>query len=109
MLLSLFSAGSLLVLGIGLFTALNVIRAWIDPLRDIPGPFLARFTRLWYVLAIWKGDFERTNIALHQRYGSIVRISPNEYSINDPEAAKIIYGPGTGFIKGRFYTAFSRE
>jgi len=30
-----------------------------------------------------------------------VRIAPNEYSIDDPEAAKIIYGSGKGFRKVR--------
>jgi len=28
-----------------------------------------------------------------------VRIAPNEYSIDDPEAVKIIYGLGSQFIK----------
>jgi hypothetical protein len=40
-----------------------------DPLRTVPGPFLARFTRLWYLQKVWKGDFEKTNIELHQKHG----------------------------------------
>lgn len=31
--------------------------------------------------------------------GNIVRIAPNELSISDPEAIKIIYGVNSGFIK----------
>lgn len=31
--------------------------------------------------------------------GPIVRIAPNEYSIDDPAAAKAIYGSGRGFVK----------
>lgn len=31
--------------------------------------------------------------------GHIVRIAPNELSISDPEAIKVIYGTHTGFYK----------
>ena len=70
-----------------------------DPLRSIPGPFLARFSRLWYFLEIYKGSFEETNIELHRRYGPIVRIAPYEYSIDDVDAARTIYGHGNAFVK----------
>ena len=33
--------------------------------------------------------------------GAIVRIAPNEYSIDDPDAVKVIYGHGTNFVKVR--------
>jgi hypothetical protein len=77
----------------------RIWRALATPLRDIPGPFAARFTRLWYLKNVWRGDFEKVNVRLHDRYGPIVRIAPNEYSIDDSEAIKIIYGHGTGFTK----------
>src|SRR5271168_328983 len=70
-----------------------------DPLRDIPGPLLARFTRLWYFIEIYKGSFELTNVELHKKYGPIVRIAPHEYSIDDVDAAKTIYGHGNAFVK----------
>jgi len=74
-----------------------------DPLRSIPGPFLARFTRFWYFLEIYKGSFEVTDIELHRRYGPIVRIAPNEYSIDDVDAARTIYGHGNAFVKVRIF------
>src|SRR5690242_3356266 len=40
-----------------------------SPLRNVPGPFLARFTRLWELQAIRKHDNPTLNIALHERYG----------------------------------------
>jgi hypothetical protein len=92
-----------------------------DPLRDIPGPFLARFTRLWLLRQYVKGDFQKTNLELHERYGmfpnicgvsfpglepmmsvilgSIVRIAPNQYSVDSPDAAKVIYEHGSDFMK----------
>ncbi|EXJ63764.1 hypothetical protein A1O7_00099 [Cladophialophora yegresii CBS 114405] len=76
-----------------------------DPLRSVPGPFLARFTRLWYLRKVWQGDFEKTNVALHKKYGPIVRIAPNYYSIDDADAIKTIYGHGNQFVKGKWYIA----
>jgi hypothetical protein len=93
------SAGSLALLSCGVIVAYFLVQSLLDPLRHIPGPFLARFTRLWYLNEIWKGSFELTDIALHEKYGPIVRIAPHEYSIDDVEAAKTIYGHGNAFVK----------
>ncbi|KAJ4509695.1 Pisatin demethylase [Exophiala dermatitidis] len=76
-----------------------------DPLRDVPGPFWARFTRLWYLKEIAGGRFEKTNVQLHNKYGPIVRIAPNYYSIDDVDAIRTIYGHGTHFVKGKWYVA----
>jgi hypothetical protein len=84
----------------------RVYRARKDPLRDLPGPFLARYTRLWFLRAILKGDWEQTNIALHRKLGPIVRISPNTYSIDDPDATSIIYGSLPTFPKSKWYSVF---
>lgn len=35
-----------------------------------------------------------------------MRLGPNYYSINDPEAVKVIYGHGTKFIKSEWYRAW---
>jgi Cytochrome P450 len=37
--------------------------------------------------------------------GPVVRIAPNEVSIDDPEAVKVIYGHATEFIKAPWYYA----
>jgi hypothetical protein len=86
--------------GILIYSLLQYI---FDPLRSIPGPFLARFSRLWYFLEIYKGSFEETNIELHRRYGPIVRVAPHEYSIDDVDAARTIYGHGNAFVKVLFW------
>lgn len=36
---------------------------------------------------------------LHQKFGKLVRIQPNQISIADPDAIPIVYGHGTGFLK----------
>ncbi|KAH8595655.1 putative cytochrome P450 pisatin demethylase [Bisporella sp. PMI_857] len=82
-----------------------IYRAITSPLLDVPRPFLARFTRLWKLYTIYRGRFEKVNISLHQKYGPVVRIAPNEYSLDDPEAVSIIYGIGGDFRKSHWYIA----
>jgi hypothetical protein len=81
-------------------------RQLTSPLLRVPGPFLARFTRLWYLSKIWRGDIERTLIDLHAKHGKVVRIAPNEYSIDDPDAVGIIYGRASLFRKSDMYQAY---
>lgn len=97
------SPSSLSLLALGLCVAYGIVSAAMDPLRSIPGPFLARFTRLWYFFEVYKGSFEISNLGLHKTYGPIVRIAPNEYSVDDMEAAKLIYRVGNGFVKVCIY------
>jgi hypothetical protein len=47
----------------------SVYSCLTSPLRSIPGPFLARFTKLWYLWRVYNGHFEQENIALHRKYG----------------------------------------
>lgn len=84
-----------------------LVQQVISPLRTIPGPRITRITKLWYFNSIWRGEFNKDNITLHKRYGKIVRLGPNIYSFNDPEAVKIIYGKGTEFDKSDWYAAWN--
>lgn len=94
-----FSVPAVVLFSGAAFILYFLLQFILDPLRDIPGPFLARFTRLWYFIEIYKGSFQLTEIDLHNKYGSIVRIAPHEYSIDDVDAAKTIYGLGNPFPK----------
>jgi cytochrome P450 len=102
------SVSTLLVPAIVLILALRLLlRALFSPLRTVPGPFLARFTDAWYFWTVRKGSFEEVNVNLHKKYGPIVRYGPNRYSINDPEAAKTIYGLGNHFPKSSWYSTWA--
>ncbi|KXT03315.1 hypothetical protein AC578_3990 [Pseudocercospora eumusae] len=92
-----------------LFTVAYTVRAYhFSPLRSIPGPFLARFTRFWYALHAYSGHIEQDLAALHSKHGKIIRLAPNEYSVDDPEAINIMYGRGAQFRKADFYAASER-
>ena len=41
------------------------------PLSDIPGPYLASITRLWYVRQVQYGKFDEVNRDLHATHGTV--------------------------------------
>lgn len=43
---------------------------FFSPLRNVPGPFLARYTDLWHLWRVWRGQFEQDDVALHKKYGT---------------------------------------
>lgn len=58
------------------------------------------------VLSTWGGHTEIDHINIHERYGPIVRIAPNELSLSSPTAAKEVLAAGKGFHKTDFYGVF---
>ena len=45
--------------------------------------------------------------AAHEKYGSIIRIAPNELSFSDPAVIKEIYSQGTALLKSPFYSGLN--
>jgi benzoate 4-monooxygenase len=99
----LFTPWALLALPIILFLTLYFRNA---SLRDIPGPILARLTHLWYMYECRRCRRYLTVHRLHEIHGPLVRITPEQVSIADPEAIPIVYGHGTGTLKSEYYDAF---
>ncbi|KAL8413247.1 hypothetical protein RB594_004755 [Gaeumannomyces avenae] len=79
----------------------HVARYLASPLRDIPGPPLARFTNLWRVREYWRLRTWETQRALHARHGPAVRTGPAAVSLADPALIPTVYG--SSFAKGDFY------
>ncbi|KAH6843185.1 cytochrome P450-like protein [Chaetomium sp. MPI-CAGE-AT-0009] len=86
-----------------------VILAWLvrnryhNGLNKYPGPFLASLTDWWRFFDVYGRRPERSHIALHRKYGPVVRLGPNTLSFSDPDSLKTIYGLNKGFIKSDFY------
>jgi hypothetical protein len=79
---------------------------YTSPLANVPGPKLNAMTKWRQVYA----DFTKKRTlyihSLHQKYGPVVRIGPNELSFTGEEPMKVIYGAGTNFYKPQFYDLF---
>ncbi|CAG9950703.1 unnamed protein product [Clonostachys rosea f. rosea IK726] len=98
-----YGAPHLLYIAIGAVFLYTLSHKYASHLRAIPGPYWAGYTGLWRAWQVYKGDFQHQSIALHQKYGPLVRIGPNQISIADSSAIKIIYGVNGGFTKTAFY------
>ncbi|KAK5053697.1 hypothetical protein LTR84_001658 [Exophiala bonariae] len=75
----------------------------LSPLSPIPGPVVAKLTRLWLAFEGYRGTFHTTLLSLHDEYGDVVRVGPNELSIVEPGTVKMIYGIGSKFSKSDWY------
>lgn len=73
------------------------------PLHHIPGPLAARASQLWLFWVVYKGQTRREQKKLHDRYGPVVRVGPNEVSIADAASWNVIYG-GKPWLKGKSYS-----
>ncbi|KAF2095477.1 cytochrome P450 [Rhizodiscina lignyota] len=98
---------SLLGITLGLTCILLICsyNLFFHPLRNVPGPFLARISRLWTRIGNYNGVKAHRIHAAHQRYGNIVRVSPNELSFADPAAVREIYMSDAFAKEETFYRA----
>ncbi|PLB42473.1 cytochrome P450 [Aspergillus candidus] len=76
-----------------------IYNLYFHPLRDFPGPVLARATPLWTVYWELMGVLHSKTKEAHDRYGEAVRTEPNSLSYNSAQAWHDICGHRT--IKGK--------
>lgn len=77
---------------------------YFHPLSKIPGPKICALTKYYILYKTWNEERNRFVQSLHEQYGSIVRIGPNEIDINDSSYMKDIYIGD--FDKSSFYSQF---
>ena len=65
---------------------------FFHPLRKFPGPVTSAVSNLPLIAAGLRGDGVQWVVELHQKYGGIVRVAPNELSFSSNGAYKDIYG-----------------
>lgn len=73
------------------------------PLHHIPGPLAARASQIWLFSRLYNGHPREDQRRLHEKYGPVVRIGPNEVSIADAASLNAIYG-GKPWLKGKSYS-----
>ncbi len=96
------------------FHSLQVVKKAIDrlirsPLRNIPGPLPAKLTSQWLLFIDLAGNRTTYIHKLHQKYGPIVRIGPNEVSFASVDAIRDIYLGQKPFMKSVAYENFGRK
>ncbi|PYH92813.1 putative benzoate 4-monooxygenase cytochrome P450 [Aspergillus ellipticus CBS 707.79] len=78
--------------------ALLIYRFFFHPLAHIPGPTLAKATYLfeWYYDLYLGGQLTFHLKDLHQKYGPVIRINPDEVHINDPDFFDEVFNQTNG-------------
>lgn len=84
------------ILFIFYFASLAIYRLYFHMLSKFPGPKLHAVSSLPAIFALLRGRLPLENKKLHDKYGSVVRVSPNELSFNSVQAWEDIYGFKTG-------------
>ncbi|KAG0648857.1 Cytochrome P450 [Hyphodiscus hymeniophilus] len=78
---------------------------FISPLSKIPNAhWTAPFSPLWILWTRYSSRENRVLHAAHLKLGPIVRVAPNEISINDVAGLRTVYAGG--FEKGEWYSIF---
>jgi cytochrome P450 len=80
---------------------------FLSPLRAIPGPIVAKLTGKWLLFIDLAGNRTSTIHNLHKKYGTAVRVGPNEVSFSNVSSVKEIYSQGTLFLKAPAYENMS--
>ncbi|KAJ2898040.1 hypothetical protein MKZ38_004208 [Zalerion maritima] len=79
-----------------------VYNVFFHPLHKYPGPFWWRACRLPWVMALAKGNLIVRVSEIHNEYGSVVRVAPDELAFIEADAWKDVYGHRTNeFTKSR--------
>ncbi|KAK3368682.1 cytochrome P450 [Podospora didyma] len=62
-----------------------------SPLRQYPGPALAKYTNLWRLYHTMQGSWHLVIDQAHKKYGPVVRIGPNVLDVDYPSMLKTIF------------------
>lgn len=96
-------AATFIWLGIGIY------RSLFSPICKVPGPGYTLLTSFYLMIQEFSGKRREYIHELHERYGAVVRLGPNEVSFTSLEAIKEIYSSGgSGYDKTEFYTLFKQ-
>lgn len=83
----------------GILISWILSKRYLTPLRNIPGPFFASWSRLPRFFAVLGGQPHAWELNLHRKYGKVVRTGPDLVSVGDPAAINIIYNASDKFKK----------
>lgn len=101
-----------LLYGVAAFTiwiCIRTVRSLRSPISKIPGPEYSKFTPVWLIFQEFTANRRLYVHQLHQKYGPVVRLGPNEVSFTSVDAIKEIYTTGgSGYDKTELYNLFKQ-
>jgi len=92
--------------GISLVTGLALWYAktkYLSPLNKLPGPWLAGFSKAWFIWHGLQGEQHLVHLRCHEKYGPVWRAMPNYVLINDPQYLQKVYR----YDRNDWYNAFN--
>ncbi|GIZ44025.1 hypothetical protein CKM354_000723400 [Cercospora kikuchii] len=69
-----------------------IYNLFFHPLSKFPGPVACKASSIPYVRQNFKGDLVAWITKLHDEYGEVVRVAPNELSFSSADSYKDVYG-----------------
>jgi cytochrome P450 len=69
-----------------------IYNVFFHPLSRFPGSKWWAMSRIPYLLMVWSGDEHKQVLKMHQKYGQVVRLAPDELSFLTPQAWDDIMG-----------------
>ncbi|GKU10840.1 unnamed protein product, partial [Fusarium langsethiae] len=96
------------VIGLVIVFIVNSFRAWYR-LSHVPGPFLASFSRFWMLRGSMRGQQPMEMQAAVEKYGSLVRVGPNELVTDDFKLLKRIHSGRSSYTRGPMFESMRFE
>ncbi|KAK7989992.1 hypothetical protein PG989_010307 [Apiospora arundinis] len=97
---------TLALLAIAALTLRIIHLRFLHPLRQFPGPWLRSISQIPTALDLLRGNQPMVMKKLHEKYGPVVRLAPNELSFIDADAWEAIFGfqkTGPNFEKSELF------
>ncbi|KAF4883726.1 Cytochrome P450 monooxygenase cypX [Colletotrichum fructicola] len=106
--LSISFGSFLFLVAVAAYMVFNTILTGLrSPLSHIPGPWHTRFCRWRLKASRLTGTRMAYIYNLHQKYGKLVRVAPNEISCVDLDSVIRVYKMGGGFEKAQWVGDFA--
>ncbi|KAF2749096.1 cytochrome P450 [Sporormia fimetaria CBS 119925] len=78
------------------FIVQSIYRLTLHPLARFPGPLLWRISPVPSIISLLRGRIAFDYKIMHDKYGPVIRVMPNELSFSSPKAWEDIYGHRVG-------------
>jgi hypothetical protein len=113
-------ANTLIVVGLVLYILGHTLTYFTSPLKKIPGPRAATWTRLWLAYTLVSGRAGKRFVELDRQFGKcipplvllsvvdiaigpVVRIGPNHVLISDADTIRRVLAVGSRYTRGPWF------